>query len=104
MTKKELRSIYKEKRNAISPEEKLNWDLLLLKQLQQLNFSGTQSLLSYWPLANMNEPNIHLFTDWFRNSIPGLKLAYPVTDFEAGGMTAVLVNEDTIYHTPFYSI
>jgi 5-formyltetrahydrofolate cyclo-ligase len=104
MTKTQLRNIYKAKRNAITPKEKLKLDDLLLLQFQQLNFSDLQSVLSFWPINNLNEPNTHLFTSYLRHMIPALQLAYPLTQFSSQTMQAIEINEDTSYTTNQYGI
>ena len=96
MTKKELRKLYKEKRLALSASEKLKLDDLLLIQLQRLPIPAhVQVLMSYWPLEHHAEVNTHLYTRYFEHAIPGLKVCYPVVDFAATEMKAVLVHEET---------
>jgi 5-formyltetrahydrofolate cyclo-ligase len=97
MTKKELRTLYKQKRSEISSKEKLKLDDLMLLQLQQLNFSGIHSLLTYWPMANHQEPNTHLFSGYLRHMLYDLQIAYPVTNFTSHSMQAHVINEDTVY-------
>jgi 5-formyltetrahydrofolate cyclo-ligase len=105
MTKQALRKQYKQQRLAISSKEKLKLDDLMLLQFQQLYFDeAVHTLLTYWPMANMNEPNMHLYSSYLRHSIPNLQMAYPVADFETGNMQAWLINEDTIYTTNEYGI
>ncbi len=99
MTKQELRHEYKIKRAAIDGRERLRLDDLLLLQFQQFDYSDATSVLSYWPLSHTAEPNTHLFTGYLRHMIPGLTIAYPVTDRNSLQMTAIVINEDTVYHT-----
>ncbi|MFL9484154.1 5-formyltetrahydrofolate cyclo-ligase [Chitinophagaceae bacterium LWZ2-11] len=104
MTKQELRKIFKEKRTAISPHERLKLDDLMLLQFQQFNFSSVQTLLTYWPMANTAEPNTHLFSSYLRHMVYGLQIAYPVTDFTDNSMQPVVINEDTTYILNEYGI
>jgi 5-formyltetrahydrofolate cyclo-ligase len=97
MTKAEIRNLYKEKRAAIHSKEKLMFDDLLLIQFQQLSFQYVHTLLTYWPMANTNEPNTHLYSSYLRHTIPGLRMCYPVANFSSNTMQAVEINEDTIY-------
>ncbi len=99
MTKKELRSIYKQKRLEISSKEKLKLDDLLLIRFQQMAFENVEVLLSYWPMAHHAEPNTVLYTSYLRHSIPGLRIGYTRTNFEDCSMQAVEINEDTLYTT-----
>jgi 5-formyltetrahydrofolate cyclo-ligase len=104
MTKVELRTIYKQKRLDISSKEKLKLDVLLLLQFQTFSFDGIQTLLTYWPIANMAEPNTHLYSGYLRHVVEGLQIAYPVSDFKSNTIQAKLINEDTIYSTNNYGI
>lgn len=104
MTKKELRKLYKEQRLNIASKDKLKWDDLMLIQFQQFDFGNAEILLTYWPMAHTNEPNTHLFSSYLRHSIPNLQMAYPVVDLKTETMQAVLINEDTVYHTSAYGI
>ncbi|MGF7231713.1 5-formyltetrahydrofolate cyclo-ligase [Arachidicoccus sp.] len=102
--KTSLRNTFLEKRNAISPKEKLKWDDLLLIQFQRLSFSDVHTLLSFWPMPHNNEPNTILFTNYLRHTIPDLEITYPVSDFDNYTMQAVSINEGTIYQQNKYHI
>ncbi len=104
MTKNELRNIYKQKRLGISSKEKLKLDDLLLLQLQTFNFDGIKTLLTFWPMVNMAEPDTHLYSGYLRHIVEGLKIAYPVSDFATNSMWAKLIDQDTIYTTNSYGI
>lgn len=95
MTKKELRKIYKEKRNSISEIDKMKWDDLLLIQLQRIDLNYIETVLSYWPISDKKEPNTHLFTDYIVQMVPGIRIAYPICDFETYEMKAIQVDENT---------
>jgi len=97
MIKNKLRSIYREKRKAISLADKEKWDDLLLIQFQQFDFTNIQTILSYWPLERVNEPNTHLFSRYLQYMLPTFKLCYPVCDFSTNDMKALLVDEQTDY-------
>jgi len=95
MTKKELRRIYREKRNNISPAERNKFDDLLLIQFQKAQLPFITSLLSYWPIEENKEPNTHLFTDFLEFTNPELLIAYPKADFATSKMVAVVTNAET---------
>ncbi len=97
MTKKELRTLYRQKRLAITEKEKMKLDDLLLIQFQHLSFNNINVLLTYAPMQHTAEPDTYLYTRYLQHLIPGLQTAYPVSDFTTGAMEAVLVDE----HTPF---
>lgn len=98
MDKKQLKSIYLNKRKAIDQKEKMKLDDLLLIQFQKMGFSGVSQVLSYWPLLEQNEPNTLLFTSYLRHLLPGLQLSYPVSDFSNHTMQAMAIDADTVYH------
>jgi 5-formyltetrahydrofolate cyclo-ligase len=104
MNKHQLRNIYKEKRNQLSSKEKMKMDDLLLLQLQKTDVSNIQTLFTYWPMPQMNEPNTIPFTNYLRHMIPGLQIAYPVMNMNEATMQAILINEETIYHTNAFGI
>ncbi|MDB5211397.1 MAG: 5-formyltetrahydrofolate cyclo-ligase [Sediminibacterium sp.] len=104
MNKQELRQLYQIKRAEIHSKERLRLDDLLLLQFQQFDYSDVQTVLTYWPLANKSEPNTHLFSGYLRHMLPGMVLAYPLTDPLSLEMTALAIHEDTIYHTNAWGI
>src|SRR5207248_421137 len=59
---------------------------------------------SFWPMKGKNEINTHIITDFifFRN--PGLQVAYPVTDFAACKMKAILTDDNTEFMQNEYLI
>ena len=105
MTKLELRKLYKQKRVALSPSDRLKLDDLLLIQLQRLSFGDNiHIVMSFWPLENHGEMNTHLYTRYLELTIPGLKVAFPVTNSLANEMKAVLIDDDTAFVENKYGI
>lgn len=104
MTKQEIRSVYKAKRAAIDPRQKLKLDDLLLLQFQQLDYAGVETLLTYWPMAGQAEPNTHLFSGYLRHMLPDLQIAYPVSHQPTSTFTAVQIDESTVYQTNSWGI
>jgi len=104
MTKKELRNIFKEKRNLITPTDKLKWDDLLLIQLQRVDLSSIKTVFAYWPIDSFNEPNTHLFADYIEAMFPEIVWAYPVCNLITNEMKAILVDASTEFHTNKWGI
>ncbi|MBD0278630.1 MAG: 5-formyltetrahydrofolate cyclo-ligase, partial [Flavisolibacter sp.] len=77
MYKKEARRMYNKKRLAITPQEKIKWDDLLLIQFQKVELPFLSTLLSFYPLEEKNEINTFIITDFLLFQNPGLKIAYP---------------------------
>ena len=97
MLKKQARDIYREKRLALSIAESTKLDDLILIHFQSADLPFLNTLLSYWPIEENNEPNTHLATEFLRFRNPELKIAYPVADFATGTMIAVAVDIDTAF-------
>jgi 5-formyltetrahydrofolate cyclo-ligase len=95
MLKKEARKIYKEKRMQLSEAERSKMDDLMLIQFQTVELPFLESLLSYWPIEENNEPDTHLFTEFLKFRNPEMKICYPVSDFEKMTMQAVATDIDT---------
>lgn len=104
MNKQALRQLYKTKRTELPDRDRLRFDDLMLIQFQQFDFSGVQTVLSYWPIAGQAEPTTHIFSAYLRHMVPGLVLSYPVTETATGIMTALAIHEDTVYHTNTWGI
>lgn len=104
MTKAALRSIYKDKRKALSDTDRLKLDDLVLIQFQRLQLSDVQTLLSYWPIPTHHEVNTLPITDFVQFRMPGLTLAYPRTNYEQVSMEAVIADEETEFSTNQYGI
>lgn len=104
MQKKEIRHLYRQKRAGLAEKERIRLDDLLLISFQTAQLPFITSLLSYAPIEENGEPNAHLFTDYllFRN--PELQVCYPVSDFAAGTMQAVLTHADTPFHKNEWNI
>jgi 5-formyltetrahydrofolate cyclo-ligase len=104
MTKKELRSIYRQKRMQFTSSEKMKLDDLLLIQLQQQPLPAIQTLFCYWPIEQYNEPDTQLFCDFLEFRNPGLIITYPVVDAEKSNMKAVIINEETLFERKAFNV
>ena len=87
--------MYKEKRMQLSEAERSKRDDLMLIQFQTVKLPFLQSLLSYWPIEENNEPNTHLFTGYLKFRNPEIKVCYPVSDFATMTMQAIATDIDT---------
>ncbi|TXJ29207.1 MAG: 5-formyltetrahydrofolate cyclo-ligase [Chitinophagaceae bacterium] len=95
MLKKDARKLYRQKRMGLSIQEMTRMDDLLLIQFQSAGIPFLNTLLSYWPIEENNEPDTHLFTEYLKFRNPELKVCYPVSDFSALAMQAVVTDIDT---------
>lgn len=104
MTKNQLRSEYKNKRNSISESEKLKLDDLLLIQFQSFDYSDLRSLMSYWPIENHAEPNVELMARLLRLMLPEIQVSYPQINSTDYSMQAILTDEATDFETNKWGI
>jgi 5-formyltetrahydrofolate cyclo-ligase len=104
MTKDELRQQYRTKRMALDTRDRLHYDDLMLLQFQQFDYADVRTLLTYWPMPDMAEPNTHLYSGYLRHMVPGLVIAYPKTDKRLHTIQALAIDEDTVYHTNEWGI
>ncbi len=104
MTKQELRKLYKEKRTSLSAKERMKLDDLLLIQFQKLDIGFAQLLLTYHAMESHAEPDTDLFTHFLQFRLPGLQIAYPVTDLKNLQLHPKLVDEHTEFVTTSYGI
>jgi len=104
MTKNELRQLYKTKRTQLDPRERLRMDDLMLLQFQQFDYGDVGTVLTYWPMSQAAEPNTYLFSGYLRHMLPGLQIAYPTTDRTNHTIQALVIDENTVYHTNEWGI
>lgn len=104
MLKKEIRSIYREKRFTVSAQEKLKWDDLLLIRFQSLALPFVDCVLSFYPIEQYNEVDTFLITDYLHFKNPNLTLCYPRTQMEDRSMKAIVCNADSIFEANEYNI
>lgn len=105
MTKPQLREQYKKQRAALSEQQRLRMDDLLLIRFQQLPLPANANvLLSYWPLDLHAEVNTFLMSDFLQFRLPGLQIAYPVSNFDNHTLQAVLTDDDTAFTKNKYGI
>ena len=104
MLKAEARKLYREKRMAISAPEKTKLNDLLLIQFQKAEIPFINTLLTYWPIDENNEPDTHLFTDYVEFKNPSLAILYPRSDFSSNNMEAMEVKVDTAFKKSEHAI
>ena len=104
MLKKEIRNIYKKKREEISSTERMKGDDLLLIQFQTIDIPFLDFVLSYYPIEDNKEVNSFNVTDYLRFRNPNLTICYPRTSRTANTMEAVICHPDSIFQTNEYNI
>jgi 5-formyltetrahydrofolate cyclo-ligase len=106
MKKKDIRNIYREKRNQLSSTQAGIMDDLMLIQFQKLDIEIPSFIMTYAPMEKMNEFNPQLITDYCYFKNPNHYLLYPVM-VELDGKSeilSVLVDDDTLFDKNEYGI
>ena len=80
-TKPEIRKTYLEKRMKLSFEMSVQLSRQILAQFKHLDLSNIHCIHIYLPLVIKKEPDTTVFTDWLKHEHPGIKIAYPKTNF-----------------------
>jgi len=104
MKKEELRKIYKQKRSALSAEQKMKLEDLILIQFQQLDIEIPSLIMTYAPSIKFNEFDPQLITDYCYFKNPDQVLFYPVVHPVSIDMQSVIVNDETIFETNKFGI
>lgn len=99
MLKKEIRKLYKQKRENITSSQKLKWDDLILIQFQSIELPFLQAVLSFYPIDEKNEVNSFILTDYLHFRNPSLKVAYPKMDIDTTTMHAFVCAGDEAFQT-----
>jgi 5-formyltetrahydrofolate cyclo-ligase len=86
MLKSELRKTYLAKRKALSQQECIKLDDLLLIQFQKMDWSDVFCVGSFYPMDAHNEPNTLLLTRYLKAVIPNLTIVYPRIDSSDNSM------------------
>lgn len=96
--------MYLEKRKSISASQKEKLEDLMLIQFQQLMIDIPALLMTYAPIEEKNEFNPQLITDYCYFKNPDQQLFYPVVDISDDTMTAVIVDDETLFEKNKYGI
>jgi 5-formyltetrahydrofolate cyclo-ligase len=104
MLKKEIRTLFKKKREEISETDRMKWDDLLLIQFQTIEIPFLDFVLSFYPIEDYKEINSFILTDYLKFRNPNLHICYPRTHTENTSMEAVVCHADSIFETNAYNI
>lgn len=104
MTKTEIRKIYKEKRKQISWKEKEQWTDLLLINYQKIDLPFINCVHTYLAIEDQNEVDTENITRYLSFKNPGLKIAVPKINLDAGEMRHYIFNDDVEMKTNSFGI
>lgn len=94
MTKKELRLLYKEKRNLLTSKELNVLNDLILINFQKIALPELYYTLSFIPIQEFKEVNTHPIESYLEFKNFNNRLTYPVCDFDTQSMNATFPNEN----------
>lgn len=90
MFKKDIRKIYADKRNAILPNIKSDWDEQLFNQFKNIPLVGINCVHSYLPIISKNEINtVPIINYLLENNI---QVVVPKSDFNTNTISHYSVN------------
>ena len=104
MTKDQLRTVYKEKRAALSATDKAKLEDLILIQFQKLDIEIPSLIMTYAVLEKMNEFDPLPITDYCYFKNPSQVLFYPVIHPSSNIMQSVVVTDDTEFELNKFGI
>ena len=96
MTKKEIRTEYKRRRNELHPAQKEKMNDLLLIRFQKLPIEIPALIMTYAPIEKFNEFDPQLITDYCYFKNPNQVLFFPVTKANEG-IISVVVDDNTTF-------
>lgn len=77
MQKIEARQFFQNKRKALTQNECLKLDDLLLIQFQKFNWGNMDCIGNFYPIEKQNEPNSILLAKYLKYIFPNITIAYP---------------------------
>jgi 5-formyltetrahydrofolate cyclo-ligase len=89
-------------RKNLMLNECLKMDDLLLIQFQKLDWSNVHCVANFYPLEQHNEPNTLLLAKYLKAIIPGIRMAYPISD--TNNLTMNFYAETQTLHKNAYGI
>lgn len=94
MIKKELREIFRGKRNSISHTEKEKLDDLILIQFQKIPFHDLQMVHTFLSSEKLGEPDTSRILRYLRFCFPGIGIAAPKIDSDRLAMKHFLIDKE----------
>ena len=104
MDKKEVRKVYKRKRDEITAAQKMRWDDLILIQFQTVELPFLNNVLSFYSIEENNEVNSFLLTDYLHFRNPSMVVAYPKMYPSTTTMQALIATPDGAFETNEFGI
>lgn len=93
MTKKEARSLYRQKRMELTEKQRVSMNDLLLIRFQELSLPPLQTIHTYLSVAAQNEIDTSFIVRYLRFRHPGLQVVVPRV--EGGGLLHFYYEDET---------
>lgn len=104
MVKKEIRSLYIEKRNQLSTEELKDMTAAIVNNFRTVALQGAQVLLSYYPIPERREFDVTICEQLLALENENLQVAWPKLLPDNMGMQAIVVHKNTVFAENRYNI
>lgn len=95
MNKKELRTIYLQKRKELLPAELETLSRAIVRKFETLSIKDVQFVHIYYPITGKHEFNSLLLKEHLATKYPQLKFVLPKSDTEEHTLTNILWEKDT---------
>ena len=104
MNKSDLRKLYKEKRQQLTPKEINRFNDLILINFQHLDLPFIYYLHTYLAIEENREVPTDQILSYMEFRNPDMKVVVPKTDFNTGNLTHFLADENTLFEKNNYNI
>lgn len=104
MTKDHYRRMYKQKRIALSEQERGVFDESICAGLIALDWSNLHAVHVYMPIAKLNEPNPFSFVNLLRSQFPQTALIVSKSDFQNSQMRHYVWDASTVFEENSWGI
>lgn len=96
-TKTAYRRHFKQLRNALDEQERIQMDLAILQQFASSQWPKVNLVLTFQAMTKFNEPNIENLIKHLKEQYSDLIITTPVVSLEQQQFDAVVINEDSQY-------
>ncbi|WP_461789048.1 5-formyltetrahydrofolate cyclo-ligase [Pedobacter sp.] len=96
MLKSTLRKQSLQQRKALSEDDFLALNQLLLAQFKTLNFDGVNAVHVFLPIVEKREPDTFLMINWLQQNHPQIHVVVPKANFDDHSMSHHLFQKDDL--------
>ena len=96
MTKEELRTLYRKKRQGLDQDTRHMYDHAILRRLKEMDWSQVSYIHTYLPMSDSNEPDTVHFVNWLRSIQQDIQFVVSRSNFKSHEMVHYLWDQDTV--------